>query len=201
MEYPLDPSLETVGDEFLFGSSLLVAPVLDAGVRERLTVFPSGKWYPFAGGEPLIGSQKQACPLDECLIYAKEGAIIPLYPSLTKNLDVEPDELILRLFPGNGSFLHYQDNGSDYAYEKGEYNLYLFTNTNGILSLKLLHEKRPLSQAERERFSQGVDPPFLFSADWFNKKRISFLNKVNETSIAHPHLSAKRESPAFPCAF
>jgi len=143
MEYPLDPSLETVGDEFLFGSSLLVAPVLDAGVRERLTVFPSGKWYPFAGGEPLIGSQKQACPLDECLIYAKEGAIIPLYPSLTKNLDVEPDELILRLFPGNGSFLHYQDNGSDYAYEKGEYNLYLFTNTNGILSLKLLHEGYP----------------------------------------------------------
>jgi alpha-glucosidase len=143
MEYPLDPSLETVGDEFLFGSSLLVAPVLDAGVRERLVVFPQGKWYPFEGGDPLSGMEKQACPLDQCLIYAKEGAIIPLYPSLTKNLDSEPDELILRLFPGNGSFLHYQDNGSDYAYEKGEYNLYLFTNTNGILSLKLLHEGYP----------------------------------------------------------
>jgi alpha-glucosidase len=143
MEYPLDPSLETVGDEFMFGSSLLVAPVVDPGVRERLVSFPQGKWYPFAGGDPLSGSQKQACPLEECLIYAKEGAIIPLYPSLAKNLDQEPDELILRLFPGNGSFLHYQDNGSDYAYEKGEYNLYLFTNTNGILSLKLLHEGYP----------------------------------------------------------
>lgn len=143
MEYPLDPSLETIGDEFLFGSSLLVAPVVDAGVRERLVSFPQGKWYPFQGGDPLAGTQKQDCPLEECLIYAKEGAIIPLYPSLTKNLDQEPEELILRLFPGNGSFLHYQDNGSDYAYEKGEYNLYLFTNTNGILSLKLLHEGYP----------------------------------------------------------
>jgi alpha-glucosidase len=82
----------------------------------------------------------QSCPLDECLIYAKEGAIIPLYPSLTKNLDVESEELVLRLFPGNGSFVHYQDNGTDFAYEKGEYNLYLFTNTSGILTLKMLHE-------------------------------------------------------------
>jgi alpha-glucosidase len=62
MEYPLDPSLETVGDEFLFGSSLLVAPVLDPGVRERLVSFPQGKWYPFAGGDPLSGSQKASLP-------------------------------------------------------------------------------------------------------------------------------------------
>jgi alpha-glucosidase len=102
--------------------------------------FPQGKWYPFNGGEPLSGRVLQNCPLEECLIYAKEGAIIPLYPSLTKNLDVESDELVLHLFPGNGSFVHYQDNGVDFAYEKGEYNLYLLTNTNGILTYKMLHE-------------------------------------------------------------
>ncbi len=143
LEYPLDPTAESVQDEFLFGSSLLVAPVVDPGVDKRLVYFPQGKWYPFEGGDALRDYAIQNCPLDQCLIYAKEGAIIPLYPSLTHNLDKEPEELVLKLFPGNGSFLHYQDNGEDYAYEKGEYNLYLFTNTNGILSLKLLHEGYP----------------------------------------------------------
>jgi alpha-glucosidase len=143
LEYPLDPAAESVQDEFLFGSSLLVAPVVDPGVDKRLVYFPQGKWYPFEGGDALRDYAIQNCPLDQCLIYAKEGAIIPLYPSLTHNLDKEPEELVLKLFPGNGSFLHYQDNGEDYAYEKGEYNLYLFTNTNGILSLKLLHEGYP----------------------------------------------------------
>lgn len=140
LEYPLDPECERIGDEFLYGSSLLVAPVVDPGVRSRVVYFPQGKWYPFNGGDALSGRVLQNCPLEECLIYAKEGAIIPLYPSLTKNLDVESDELVLHLFPGNGSFVHYQDNGVDFAYEKGEYNLYLFTNTNGILTYKMLHE-------------------------------------------------------------
>jgi alpha-glucosidase len=143
LEYPLDPACETRGDEFLVGSSLLVAPVVDPGVEERLVYFPLGKWYAFDSGKEMSGTQKESCPIDQCLLYAKEGAIIPLYPSLTKNLDSEPEELVLRLFPGNGSFLHYQDDGSDYAYERGEYNLYLFTNTNGILSLKMLHEGYP----------------------------------------------------------
>jgi alpha-glucosidase len=52
MEYPLDPETDTLGDEFLFGSSLLVAPIVDPGVTSRLVYFPQGKWYPFNGGDP-----------------------------------------------------------------------------------------------------------------------------------------------------
>lgn len=33
-------------------------------------------------------------------------------------------ELILRVYPGEGEYLHYQDNGEDFAYREGAYNLY-----------------------------------------------------------------------------
>lgn len=31
------------------------------------------------------------------------------------------------VFPGEGTYVHYQDNGSDFAYQGGAYNQYAFT--------------------------------------------------------------------------
>lgn len=141
IDYPDDEIALTLNDEFLWGGSLLVSPVLEAGARGKLVYLPQGRWYPFFGGESLgSGYHAVSASLKDCPLYAKEGAIIPLYPSLTKNLDKEPSELVLKVFPGNGVYLHYQDNGEDFAYEKGQYNLYEFTNKNGVLTYRLLHE-------------------------------------------------------------
>lgn len=142
LEYPDDPSVSNLNDEFMLGESLLVAPVLSSGTLVRSVYLPKGVFYPFFGGEGKKGESYYAekCPLDECLIYAKAGAIIPLYPSMTKNLDLEPEELVLKAFPGEGKYLHYQDNGTDFAYEKGEYNLYSIINHDGVVSVSLLHK-------------------------------------------------------------
>ena len=32
------------------------------------------------------------------------------------------------MYPGNGTYLHYQDNGEDFAYHDGAYNVYEFTH-------------------------------------------------------------------------
>lgn len=156
MEYPDDNVLSNLSDEFMLGSSFLVAPVLQPGVEARAVYLPKGKWYPFSSGTALTaGYHVASCPLDECLIYAKEGSIIPLYPSLTKNLDKEPDELVLKLFPGQGKLLHYQDDGMSFAYEKGAYNLYEFTNDNGILKVVFLHKGCPTYKRIRSVTSSG----------------------------------------------
>lgn len=145
LEYPSDPVCDTLSDEFLLGSSLLVAPILDPGVSARSVYLPQGHWYPFFNkGEALLsGYHLQNAALGECLVYAKEGAIIPLYPTGVKNLDNEPKELVLKVFPGTGSLLHYQDDGTSLAYQKGAYNLYLFTNHDGLVSCNLLHQGYP----------------------------------------------------------
>jgi alpha-glucosidase len=142
--YPEEKGLDNLNDELMWGENILVAPILTPGSLSRSFVLPFGKWYSFFTMEMKMGGLHcEEVPLGETLIYAKEGAIVPMYPSLTKNLDKEPKELVLRLFPGKGKYVHYQDNGTDFAYEKGEYNLYEFTNNDGELSIKMLHEGYP----------------------------------------------------------
>lgn len=41
---PEDPRAFLVGDQFLLGDDLLVAPVLEKGQRERKVYLPSGVW-------------------------------------------------------------------------------------------------------------------------------------------------------------
>ena len=49
--------------------------------------------------------------------------------------------LTLEVYPGQGSYAHYYDNGEDFAYRDGEYNEYLFENKgDGKVEVKLLHK-------------------------------------------------------------
>ena len=45
---------------------------------------------------------------------------------------------------GRGSYDHFQDNGEDYAYRKGVYNLYHFhKNAQGVLETEMRHKNYP----------------------------------------------------------
>jgi alpha-glucosidase len=151
LEFPEDPLCDNCNDEFMLGSSLLVAPVLTPGSTSRLVYLPEGQWYSYADGKLYKGgtSYVAECPLDSLLLYVRSGSILPLYPESTKNLDNEPKELVLRLFPGSGVLHHYQDDGTSFDYEKGAYNLYEFKNTEGVFSYSLLHEGYPKYQRIR----------------------------------------------------
>ena len=51
------------------------------------------------------------------------------------------NKLILLATPDEAEYVHFQDNGEDYAYKTGEYNLYKFhTDKDGNLTTELLHE-------------------------------------------------------------
>ena len=55
--------------------------------------------------------------------------------------EIASPELILEAWPGVGSYVHYQDNGEDFAYCDGAYNEYLFENNgDGNLIIHKLHE-------------------------------------------------------------
>ena len=53
LAFPDDPVCWTIGDEYLFGSDYLVAPVTEAGARQREVYLPAGTWEPFEGGDPI----------------------------------------------------------------------------------------------------------------------------------------------------
>ncbi|HTV13706.1 MAG TPA: TIM-barrel domain-containing protein [Acidobacteriaceae bacterium] len=111
-------------DEYLFGDSFLVAPVLRAGTSERAVYLPRGTWWEFWSGAAVAGGQQvsRAVDLKTMPLYVKAGAVVPLGP--VKQYTTEPVEepLTLRVYPGaDGNFVLYEDDGESFRYRRGEF--------------------------------------------------------------------------------
>lgn len=142
LEYEGDENVRNRNDEFMLGDRMLIAPVVEQGAREKLVYLPEGVWYDYWTGERREGGSffvKEA-PLDVCPVYVKAGAVIPKYPA---RLCVGPDKddlLILEAWPGEGTYLHYQDNGEDFDYRQGAFNEYVIVNRDGEVTAEKRHE-------------------------------------------------------------
>ena len=82
-------------------------------------------------------------PLDICPIYIKAGSIIPTWPQLNHIPDGGAKELILEYYTSDApaEYCHYQDNGTDFSYENGEYNIYHFhIDSDGHLTTSMDHQ-------------------------------------------------------------
>lgn len=142
-----------LNDEFLVGEHLLVAPVLEQGQTKKMVYLPEGIWYDFNTGKRYEGKQYYLvdAPLDICPIFAKEGSMIPAYEVMQYVGEKPYDTLNMLVFPGEGTYVHYQDNGSDFAYQDGAYNQYAFTQQeNGEVTMKMMKEgyERPYKKIE-----------------------------------------------------
>lgn len=113
-------------DEFMFGPSLLVAPVVEQGAVSRKVYLPGGtKWFNFWTNEKLDGGQTITvdAPIDVLPLFVKEGSVLPL-GEVRQNSKEEQKEIEIRVYSGSqASFCLYSDDGKSYAYEKGEYSL------------------------------------------------------------------------------
>ncbi|MGH1560895.1 hypothetical protein ACRAWD_30765 [Caulobacter segnis] len=56
MDFPNDPKVANLGDQYMFGPAFMVAPVTDQGVTERDVYLPAGAgWYDFWTGKKYDG--------------------------------------------------------------------------------------------------------------------------------------------------
>ena len=115
--YPKQIS-EGVKDQFLFGDSIMVAPMAPEQ-KSRSIIFPGGDWFDFYTGVKIETSllENFECPLDKIPLFVKDGGIIPLFIG---------EDIEIRYYgTKQGEFTLYDDNGIDFNYEKGEYSLCL----------------------------------------------------------------------------
>lgn len=78
-----DPAAWTIDDQYLFGDSLLAAPVLEEGRTSREVYFPRGEWLRWEQGEPVVSTGRRLpvdVPLTEAALFAPAGVLIPLLP-------------------------------------------------------------------------------------------------------------------------
>jgi len=126
LDFPNDPNVANIGDEYMFGPALLVAPVTEQGATERSVYLPAGcDWFNFWTNERVHGGQRimVPAPIDTIPVFVRAGSILPLGASIESTNEKQAIEKI-RVYPGaDAHFALYSDDGTTYAYEKGMHDI------------------------------------------------------------------------------
>jgi alpha-D-xyloside xylohydrolase len=78
LEFPDDPGSWRVDDEYLFGSSILVAPLMEEGMKGRSVYLPPGTWIDYQSGKSYDGGwhQIEAGKLP-VVMFVRDGTVLP----------------------------------------------------------------------------------------------------------------------------
>ena len=125
MDFNGDSDVENIGNQWMFGPVLMACPVGYYKARSRSVYFPKQcGWYNLYTNEFIEGGRRLVvdAPYEQIPVFVREGAIIPFGPEMQWS-DEKPAELInLYVYAGqNGEFQLYEDEGTNYNYEKGKY--------------------------------------------------------------------------------
>ena len=103
VEFPDDPGAWLVEDEYMFGSQILVAPMLETG-KSRTVYLPRGKWIDYQTGKVYEGGY-QTIPTAEipCVILVKDGSLIPHVPVAQNTGDIKWDKVELKAYKADAT--------------------------------------------------------------------------------------------------
>ena len=125
MDFNGDARVYDIKDQWMFGPSFMACPVGIYQARTREVYLPKQRgWYNLYTNEYYAGGQTITAdaPYEKIPVFVPEGAIIPFGPAMEWS-DEKPAELIILYIYGgkNGQFTLYEDEGTNYNYERGKY--------------------------------------------------------------------------------
>ena len=124
MDYPEDGNAWGVDDEYLFGASLLVAPLF-TGQTARSVYLPEGDWYDFWTHEKYAGGRKVEVtkPLDQIPVFVKGGTLLPLAEPVECVTPATEFALTVHAFGTKPvPFVLYEDDGVTFNFEQNQQN-------------------------------------------------------------------------------
>ena len=125
MDFNGDEKVLDIKDQWMFGSALMACPVGEYQKYSRNVYLPKQKgWYDFYTGEYHAGGQTimADAPYDKIPVFIPEGAILPIGPEMQWSDEKKPELIDLYVYAGkDGSYTLYEDEGTNYNYEKGKY--------------------------------------------------------------------------------
>ena len=141
LHYPDDVRARGLGNQFMWGPDLLVAPVFTKGASSRDVYLPKGEWYDWWTNARATGGQSVARAVDLATmpIYVRAGAIIPVDPVRQYTSEPVTEPTTLRVYRGaDGQFTLYEDDGisQEYLQGKGSWTRIAWNDREGQLTIE-----------------------------------------------------------------
>lgn len=166
MDFGYDGKVNDMGDQFMFGSSFLVAPVYQYKARTRDVYFPKQSgWYDFYHGTYMEGGKtvRVNAPYERMPLFVKAGSIVPVGEELQYASEKPAAPVTLYVYTGQeGAFTLYEDEGTNYNYEKGMYSTIPFTYNEATKELTI---------GKREGAFDGMVQERIFHIVWIGKDK------------------------------
>ena len=182
MDFNGDKKVENVGDQYMFGPSLMVAPVYQYKARNREVYFPAANgWYDLYSGKYTEGGQKISvdAPYERMPLFVREGSIVPFGPEIQYASEKQADIITLYVYTGkDAEFKLYEDEGINYNYEKGAFNTILF---------KYNEQSGKLTIGDATGSFDGMLKSRKFNIVWVSKEKpVAFdLSKNADTTVSY----------------
>ena len=98
VEFPQDPGAWLVEDEYMFGSQMLVAPLLES-CNERAVYLPQGKWIDYQSGKVYEGGyQTIKAGKIPAVILVRDGSLIPHAPLAQRTDQIDWNKIELKAY-------------------------------------------------------------------------------------------------------
>jgi alpha-glucosidase len=167
LDHQDDENVYEIGDQYMFGDQLMVAPVTTKGAITRSVYLPKGTWFNYWTGEKYDGANyvHVVAALDTIPLFVKAGAIIPMQPEMLYTGGKPVDVITLDIFPhGDSSYELYEDDGLSLDYKKGSSALTKISvsEMNNSLRLKIakpIGNFKPLNHNYLAKIHWGLNTP------------------------------------------
>ena len=174
MDFNGDNKVYDIPDQWMFGPAFMACPVGYYKARSRSVYFPKQcGWYDLYTGEYVNGGQTLVvdAPYERMPVFVREGSIVP-FGSEMEWCDEKPAELInLYVYEGaDAAFQLYEDEGTNYNYEKGKY---------ATIDIKYDEKAKTLTFGKRNGNFKGMLKNRRFNIVVVSKDKAQPLNLLN----------------------
>lgn len=99
VEFPDDPGAWKVDDEYLFGSQILVAPLLESGMTGRIVYLPEGKWIDYQTEKVYEGGwhriEAGSLPI---IMLVRDGSVLPHLKLAQSTAEMDWSKMSLKVY-------------------------------------------------------------------------------------------------------
>lgn len=159
MDFPEDPEVRDLKDEYMFGPAFLVAPIVEKGKTAREVYLPKGSlWYDYWTGKKYPGGKRLAvdAPWDTLPLFVRAGSIIP-HGNDVPSTRAEQKAVELWVYAGaDAKFELYQDDGRTLEYEKGKSSLTELRWNEATQKLTVTSDDRRLFSRSQDKWLKVI---------------------------------------------